>query len=53
MEAVTTALVTGITSIANEGLSAIGAVVPVALPIFGAVVVIGIGLKVLKKVTGR
>ena len=31
----------------------VGAVVPAALPIAGAVIVVGIGLRVFKKVTGR
>ena len=53
MEAVTTALTTGVTSIATEAMSAVGAVVPAALPITGAVIVVGIGLRVFKKVTGR
>ena len=34
-------------------MSAVGSVVPVALPIMGAIVVVGIGIKVFKKVTGR
>lgn len=53
MEAVTTGLTSGITSIATDAMSAIGAVVPVALPIFGAVLVVNIGLRVMKKITGR
>jgi hypothetical protein len=53
MEAVTTALTTGVTSIATEAMSAVGAVVPAALPIGGVVIVVGIGLRVFKKVTGR
>lgn len=53
MEAVVSALTTGISSVATEAMGAIGAVVPVALPVFGAIVVVGIGLKVLKKITGR
>ena len=53
MEAETTALTTGVTSIATEAMSAVGAVVPAALPIAGAVIVVGIGLRVFKKVTGR
>ena len=40
MEAVTTALTTGVTSIATEAIA-------------GAVIVVGIGLRVFRKVTGR
>lgn len=50
---VTTALTSGITTIAGDAMSAIASVVPVALPIMGAVVVVGIGIKVFKKVSGR
>lgn len=50
METVTSALVTGITSIGTEALSAVGSVIPVALPIAGAVVVVTIGLRIFKKV---
>lgn len=52
MEAVTTALTTGISSVATESMSAIGSVIPVALPILGAIAVVTIGIKVYKKVTG-
>lgn len=53
MEAVTTALTNGITSIATEAMNAVGTVVPAALPIAGAIIVVSIGLRVFKKVTGR
>ena len=53
MEAVTTALTTGVSSIATDAMSAVGSVVPAALPIAGAIIVVSIGLKVFKKVTGR
>lgn len=53
MEAITSALTTGISSIGNDAMSAVGSVIPVALPIMGAIVVVGIGIKVFKKVTGK
>ena len=53
MEAVTTALTTGISTIASDAMSAIGAVIPVALPIMGAIAVVGIGLKIFKKVSTK
>ena len=52
MEAVTTALTSGITTIATDALVAVGSIIPVALPIVGAIAVVSIGLKVFKKVTG-
>lgn len=51
--AVITAMTDGITSIASDAMSGIGSILPVALPIMGAIVVVGIGIKVFKKVTGR
>lgn len=50
MTTVITALTTGITSIAGDALNAIGSVLPVALPIAGAGIVVAIGLRVFKKV---
>lgn len=52
MEVVTTALVSGLETAATEGLSAIGSILPVVLPVLGAVAVIRIGIKVFRKVTG-
>lgn len=52
VDTLTTALTGGITSIATDSLSIISAIVPVAMPILGAVVVIRIAIKVFKKVTG-
>ena len=53
MEAVTTGLTTGIASAATSMMSAIGDILPVALPVMGAIAVIGVGIKVFRKVTGR
>lgn len=44
-------MVSGIQSIASDAMSGIGSIIPVALPIMGAIVVVGIGIKVFKKVT--
>lgn len=52
MEAVTTALTTGITEIATEMGGTIGAIVPKALPIIGMILVVKIGLKVFRRITG-
>lgn len=50
---VTTALTNGIQTVSSDAMGAIGAIIPVALPIMGAIVVVGLGIKVFKKVTGR
>lgn len=50
---VVTALTTALTTTATECKDAIAAVLPVALPVMGAIVVVGIGIKIFKKVTGR
>ena len=49
METVTTALTTAISGFATDAMGAIGSIVPVALPIMGAIVVVGIGIKVFRK----
>lgn len=53
MEAITTALTTAITTIGTDAMDAIAKVLPAALPIFGAIVVVSIGLRVFKRVAGR
>lgn len=40
-------------SVASDCMSAISASLPIALPVMGALVVVGLGIKVFKKVTGR
>lgn len=49
MEGITTALTTGITTIASNATDAIAKILPVALPVMGAIVVVTIGIKVFKK----
>ena len=53
MEGIVTALTTAVTGFASEAMSVISAVVPVALPIMGALIVVGIGIATFKKFTGR
>lgn len=48
---VTGALTTGITAVATDAMSAISSILPIALPVLGAIVVIGIGIKTFKKVS--
>ncbi len=49
METVVSSLTTAITGFATDAMGAIGSIVPVALPIMGAIVVVGIGIKVFRK----
>ena len=53
MEALTTSLVSGLTTTATDMLGAVGSIVPVALPVMGGIAVVGIGIKLFKKVTGK
>lgn len=53
MDAVVTGLTTGISNSATSMMSAIGDIVPVALPVMGAIAVVGVAIKVFRKVTGR
>ncbi len=50
MEAITQSLVSGVTQIATDATSTIAAIIPVALPVAGIIIVVGIGFKVFKKV---
>ena len=53
MEGITTALTTAIGTMATNCMDMISSVLPVALPIVGAGVVVTFGLKTFKKVTGK
>lgn len=53
IDTITTALVTAMTSIANSAMSGIASILPVAAPVLGAILVIGIGIKVFRKFSGR
>lgn len=50
---VTNALVTGLTSVASDIQGTITSVLPVALGVVGAVMVITFGVKFFKKIIGR
>ena len=50
---VTGALSTGLQTVQTNALSLIGTVLPYALTVMGAILVVSIGIKVFKKVTGR
>lgn len=53
METVSTALVAGLTDAAVGMANVIGDLLPIALGVMGAVLVVSFGIKVFKKVTGR
>lgn len=53
MEAVSTALTTSFTEIGTSLTGIIGSVLPIALPVIGAVVVVTLGIKIFKKVTNK
>lgn len=50
---VITALTSGLTTAGSDLLGAIASIVPVAVPVMVAIVGIGVGLKIFRKVTGR
>lgn len=52
MEALTTALTTGLTSTANQMMTALGSIVPAALPVMGGIAVVYLGIKVFGKISG-
>ena len=47
------ALTNGLSTAGSDLLGAIATIVPVAVPVMIAIVGIGVGLKIFKKVTGR
>lgn len=51
MEAITTALVTALGDVGTNALNAISSVLPAALTIAGAVMVVTIGVRVFKKIS--
>lgn len=53
MEAITTAVKTALNTVQSDAMGLIGDVLPYALAVMGAVLVVSIGIKVFKKVTGR
>lgn len=53
MEGVTSALTAGFTSVATSMTGVIGDIIPIALPVVGAVLVVGFGIKAFKKVSGN
>lgn len=50
---ITESMVTAFTSIKDDILSAIAKIAPIALPVLGAGLVVVLGIKIFKKVTGK
>lgn len=50
MASIVTALSTAMGDVATQVLSAISAILPEAAPVLGAVLIIGIGIRVFKKI---
>ena len=50
---VITSLSTALGTVATNAMSAIASVIPVAAPVLGAILIIGIGIKAFKKLAGR
>lgn len=50
---ITSAMTTAFGTIASDAMSLISAVIPVALPILGAIVLVTIGIRMFRKITGR
>lgn len=53
MEEMITSLASGVADMASNAMGAIGTIAPKALPVMGAMLVVGIIIKVVKKVTGK
>lgn len=53
IEAVSNALKTSFADVANSVMGVIGDTLPVVLPIVGAMVVIGAGVKIFKKLSAK
>lgn len=50
---VVSALTSAFSTVASDALSAVQGILPIALPVLGAIIVVGIGIKIFKKVAGR
>ena len=53
MATISSAMVTAITSVASNAMNGIAQIVPVAAPVFGGLVLIGVAMRATKKFTGR
>lgn len=48
-----TALVTALTSVATGATDAIGDILPVAAPVLGGILIIRLGIKAFRSITGK
>lgn len=53
MSGVVESVTAGLSTTANSIMGAIGDILPVALPVLGAVLVVTVGIKIFRKVAGR
>ena len=53
LSSVETALTTSFTSIGSSMTSIVGKILPIALPIMGAILLVGFGIKTFKKVANK
>lgn len=53
MDGITTAFTEGAGTIVTNLTNLVAGIVPVVLPILGVVIAVGMGIKIIKKVTGR
>lgn len=53
MDAIATAVTTGISEIATSALSAMGKIVPAALPVLGGFLIVKVAKKVYSTVAGK
>lgn len=53
IEAITSALTTGLTEAATGMINTLAALLPIALTVMTSILVVGYGIKVFKKITGR
>lgn len=51
--AITESVVTGMTAVQGEMMTVISSIVPIALVVVGAVLVVRLGIRVFRSVTGR
>lgn len=47
------AMVTAVTTIASDATAGIAAIVPVAAPVLGGIILIGVAIKTVRRFTGR
>lgn len=53
IEAITSALTNGLTEAATGMINTLAALLPIALTVMTSILVVGYGIKVFKKITGR